>query len=231
MMTELKNRFERELESPPAGLVETRQVESTRPNPEYQSLQSAIESVSERYKAAVSNSNMLKKTIDALESELSRTQEVNTRHDTLIQDRDRLDDELNAVKASLNGVKPVAVTEGDRAHAAIIKPAQLPAYSEKSQSYLVLIIGLVISVIAAFIYLVVAEHADNSIRGAAALAALGASAQPICVIPYIYTQAEQSRNRIHKVMLSISLVVGLLLLIAGTKYLQPALNKVLLTMF
>ncbi len=233
MMAELEQRFMQEIATQSPELIETRVLETKRPNPEYQSLESNLRAVRERHRMAVETANALRASVGALEEESARLAAADRDQDDLVRQRQALKASYAAAVAELekfSKASDIALEDGG-GEVTLVKAAQLAAYSEKSGSYVVLIVGVVVSLALGVLYVWLRSRGDVAVRSIAMLARLTGKTRSTVVIPYIFTEAELRHVRMRSALSGVALAGGGLLLIAAVNYVRHPLSELFAQLF
>lgn len=227
MMSELEQRFVQEIGRQSPDVVETRTVDTRRPNPEYQLLESGLRAVRERLRMALETANSLRASITTLEAAAAELATAGSAQDDLVQQQKELQERHDAVAARLENFSAAGTAGGTDPVGTVVlaKPAQLAAYSEKSGSYRVLIAGVFASLALGVLYVWVSNRGDTAVRSAAMLMRATGKGRRTVVIPYIYTDAELRHGRMRSALNGTLLVGGWLLLIAAVSYTREPLSE------
>lgn len=228
MMSELEKRFEQEIGGG-ATLTETRMVEVKRPNPEHQALQTGLRRLDEQHQTAAANVTTLRASVASLEQELTRVSAASQQQQALTQQHQQLQERRAVVATQLKAMEEAGDIPAGAVQ--IVSAAQLAAYSEKSRSYLVLIVGALLSGAAGFLFVWRRERTDTTVRSAKTLHQLTGGGIPVAVMPYVYTGSEVGRARMRMMMNFIAAAAGWTLVIVGIVYARQPLNDILAQWF
>lgn len=231
MMSALEQRFEQEIAARAPGLMETRVVEIKRPNPEYQALERTLRTLRDQHRMAVDAAGALRTSITALENELAVLGRAGVQQQGSAQQQQQLRHDHAAVTTQLKQI-------GDRKRLAtgeetvsVVEPAQAAAYSEKSRSYLVLIMGVLLSGASGVLYAWIKGKKDTSLHSATELRQLVGGARAVAVLPYVVTDAEVRRGRLRTTMNYALAVAAWALIIVAVGYARRPLNDTLAQWF
>lgn len=194
-LTRLVSEFERAVAASPASGVLARERTHS-DNPAYIQVRGQIDALSVDRESAVNRRNGLRAKLDDYERRVAQSPSVERQYRELARDLDSAQLKYQEIRSKQTEVQVSQNLETERKgeRFTLIEPPLPPEKPISPNRFLILTLGLVLSLVAGVGAAVLRNNFDQSVRGVQDMRAL-LSVAPLAAIPIIVTQAERKRHR------------------------------------
>jgi succinoglycan biosynthesis transport protein ExoP len=200
-------------------------------NPAYIQVKGQIDALGVEHESAVKKRDELRAKLDDYEHRLAQEPAVERQYRELARDLDSAQFKYQEIRSKQTEVQVSQnlETEHKGERFTMIEPPLPPEKPISPNRFLILVMGLVLSVAAGFGAAVLRDSLDVSVRGVQDVRAL-LSVPPLAAIPVIVTQAEEKRRRRVVRYSWQGGIVGLIALVAAVHFLVRPLDVVWLVL-
>ena len=183
-------------DAPPTGSLAKDRERAHADNPPYLQVEGQLDSLTVEREAAVKKHDELRAKLDDYERRLAHEPAVERQYRELARDLDSAQLKYQEIRAKQTEVQVSQnlETEHKGERFTMIEPPLPPEKPISPNRFLILALGLVLSVAAGIGAAILRESLDSSVRGIQDIRAL-LSVPPLVAIPVISTQAEQRRHK------------------------------------
>ena len=188
-------------------------------NPAYVQLSANLQSTDAELQSLFRQQKATRKKIFDYEEKINDAPQVEKTYNELMRDytvtQAKYQDISNKQMAAQVAQTMESQRKGERF--TLIEPPQLPETPDKPNRPVILVLGFLFSGAMGVGAVAFAEAVDDAIYGRSGVAAL-LGVPPLAVIPYIETVADRRNRLLRRILILISLIVGVVLILAAINY-------------